>query len=214
MTNSNNTIEKIIQSLNKHEIYIIFFSTPNIISKCIKLYEWCWCENPRFSHVGITFHTDILNEEYKIKNCNPSGFVVLESTLSGPMNDNINNTCNKVKFGVQIRSLKKILLEYRKNDAQIAVSKIKYNIPKEKFHDVFNKSLGKVCSKTYDYDLYNLLTIHTLLPSIQNGRMFCSETVYTILISLDVKVKKKNAKKVSPDELLKYVEEPIFLLYN
>jgi hypothetical protein len=158
-----------------------------------------------FSHVGILFHSDILLPESKQFVCNSeNSFLVLESTLSGKLNDDILTTCRKVKFGVQIRSFNELIFSYLEKESKIALAEIDENI--EDLKVKFTKVIQKYITLKYERHLTNLITIHLPIPSFDSESVFCSELVYRILKDLDIDVKKKNPKKVSPNTILSCIK--------
>lgn len=199
--------------LNKNRLYIILFSSSDPISKSIKCLESI-CLNRKciFSHVGILFHSDILLSEFKQSICRPNSFLVVESTLSGELNDNVYNTCKKTQFGVQVRSLDELIKVYYEKDSKIGVAEIDEEI--EELSVKFTRILHKYINMSYERYLYNLLTIHIAIPSINSKTMFCSELVYRILKDLKIVSAIKNPKKVSPNTVLRFtkLKELIYLV--
>lgn len=193
--------------LSKNKIYIILFSSNDPISSTITCFEsFCLRHKCIFSHSGILFHSEILLPEFKFSICNPEdSFLVIESTLSGRLNDDVYNTCGKVKFGVQIRLLNELIESYStKNGTKIAVAEIE-----EKIADLsskFTNILQKYITRKYEYLITNLLIIHLPISSIESESVFCSELVYRILKELRINIRKKHPKKVSPNSLLKYLK--------
>lgn len=206
-----------MEFLDNKKLYIILFSSTDQISKTIKCFEsFCLKRKCMFSHVGILFHSDALSENFKKRICyiNPS-FLVVESTLSGELNDNVLNTCNRTKFGVQIRSLDQLISSYDSRDGKIAIAEIS---DIENFLDAktqFSFILERYLDKNYECILTNLLTIHSPLPSIETKTYFCSELVFKILTDLGViRKNNKSPKKISPNSLLNNVKikEIIYLV--
>lgn len=213
------------KDLDENTIYVVFFSSKDVVSTCIRKFEkiWFWKKKTLFSHVGILFHERILDVESKTKLCRPSeSFLVLESTMSGPLNDNVKNTCKRVKFGVQVRKFNSLIKHYRKNKGKIAVCKLKKlnernegNEGNESQKRIFNQVLKDYLSKRYDIILTNLLTVHIPVQSIYSGRVFCSELVCLILQQLGVISNEIDPKKVSPNSVfdLTVLSEPMFFVH-
>jgi uncharacterized protein (DUF1919 family) len=200
--------------INRDKLYIILFSSTDIISSSIKLFESCFLKRKCiFSHVGILFHSKLLLPEFKFSVCNPDNFIVIESTLSGKLNDDVYDTCGRIKFGVQMRSLTDLIESYsNKEGTKMAIAEIIDKI--ENLPYKFSEILNKYITKKYERCITNLITIHLPIPSIANKKVFCSELVYRILRDLGVHIQKKNPKKVSPNSLLDYVtiREVVYLI--
>lgn len=197
--------------LKKTKIYLILFSSADYVSKTIKCYETlCLHKRCLFSHVGLLFSVDLLDFDFYETICKPKDeFLVIESTLSGVLNDNVYNTCGKTVFGVQIRSFYELLQNYQNNDSMIAVSEVITNNLQN-----FSNILRKYLNKPYEMFLANLITVHLpIIPAIKSSTFFCSELVYRILNELEVIVNKKSPKKVSPNNLAMqpFFKEPIFI---
>lgn len=196
-----------MNELNKNSIYLVFFSSKHLVSKCINCYERIFLRNVYFSHVGLLFHSSLLKSNLK-KICYPiNEYLVLESTLGGPLNDNIYNTCDKIEFGVQLRYFRNLLERYKEIKGKIAISEIK-NIDLNIFCDI----IFKYINKSYDFIPTNLLTIHLPFPTFNIGGVFCSELVFRILkdMKMDIQTYKKS-KKVSPNNLISSLEDICFL---
>jgi hypothetical protein len=187
------------------------FSSADYVSRTIKCYEtFCLRKPCMFSHVGLLFHVDLLDSVFYDAICKPKDeFLVIESTLSGGLNDKVYNTCGKTMFGVQIRSFYKLLQVYQNNDNVIAVSEVITN----NLHN-FSNILQNYMNKPYEMFLANLITVHfPIIPAIKSSTLFCSELVYRILNELDVTINKKSPKKISPNNLVMqpFFKEPIFI---
>lgn len=206
------------KDLDENTIYVVFFSSKDVISTCIRNFErfWFWKKRTIFSHVGLLFHENLLDTNSKQKLCKPTrNFLVLESTLSGPLTDNVKNTCQCVKFGVQVRKFVDLIKSYRENRGKIAVCKLKnLKIDGEMQKRIFNQALKNYLDKGYEIVLTNLLTVHIPIQSIYSGRVFCSELVCLILQQLGVISKEMDPKKVSPNSVfnITVLSEPVFFV--
>jgi hypothetical protein len=187
--------------LDKSKLYVILFSSNDLISSTIKCFDSFFLRRKCiFSHSGILFHSNFLSPEFKFYICNPGdSFLVLESTLSGELNDGVYDTCKKVKFGVQVRFLNELVESY--SGRRIAVSEVADDISSAKFSEI----LRMYIDRKYEKYITNLITIHLPIPSINSKTLFCSELVYRVLKELGVRVSHKNPKKVSPNSLRQYV---------
>ena len=205
------------QDLDKESIYVVFFSSKDFVSRSIRNLEKIWFRKRKniFSHVGLLFHESILDKQSKMKICKPpkESFLVLESTLSGPLNDNVKNTCNRVKFGVQVRRFSDLIKSYRESKGKIAVCKIKNLHSKG---DIFNQTLKEYLDKRYEMILTNLLTVHFPIHSpVYKGSVFCSELVCLILQRLGLISKELIPKKISPNGVfnIALLSEPIYFVH-
>ena len=197
------------------DIYIAFFVSNDNVSKIIKRFEKFFMNKKFvFTHVGICIKTDIIKDLIPCKK-NIYPYIILESTFSGPLNDNVKTVCDDIFFGVQMRWLNEIVQEYKKcKKCMIAISKIK-NLPND-YINILRKSIVKYINKNYDKTIVNLLTIHIPIPSIKTDGMFCSELVCNVLKDLHIIDDSINDKKVSPNSIFKVcnnIEDPIFIVY-
>jgi len=184
--------------MNIDLVYIVFFSSSQIISSAIKLSEKLYLDNVRFSHTGLLVYSKNFEDDIILNNCiSKEGWYVLESTLSGRLNDGIRNTCGKTVFGVQIRDFDRISKQYE----TIAVRDIKSTLGNRKCINEFIRFYG---GYSYETNPINLLTVHhNAIESFHffgKKNVFCSELVFLFLQSLHPF--KRNPKKVSPNFLL------------
>lgn len=195
------------ECLNKSKLYVIFFSSSDFVSKTIRWFDSCWLSRPcAFSHSGILFHKQFLSLKLYNYLCQPNDeFLVIESTLSGRLNDCVYNTCKQSYFGVQIRSLTELLNSY-KNQINGSIAVCEIDIPNTpNTFECFSSILQKYLQKKYERKLPNLFLVHMpIFPAFKSNTFFCSELVYRILKDLKVKIQKRSAKKVSPNSLINY----------
>ena len=193
--------------MNSKNLYIVFFSSFDFVSTSIRKVEKVFFPNRKvFSHVGLLFHESILNKNVSSKICSKlkNEFLVIESTLSGSLNDGVKNTCGKTFFGVQVRSFNELVKHYKDDRGKIAICKIT-NFDLFPNRDLFNNLVLKVLYTKYENIIVNLLCIHLPFPVLKSKRMFCSELVYFILNNLNIIEKQLNPKKVSPNMFFKLV---------
>jgi len=193
--------------LDINGLYIIFFSSSDPVSRFIKKIEKIFNKG-LFSHCGLLIYSTKL----KIPCIKKEQFVVIESTMSGRLNDNVLDVCGKSYFGTQFRLLIDILQSnvYKK----IAVCKI---ITNQNFKISDLNRINFYIGLKYDLSP-NLLTLHSPIPSIKTRKMFCSELVCEILKGLNL-VEVENTKKISPNDIFKLkfinckLDELIYLKY-
>lgn len=190
--------------LRKDRLYVIFFSSPTTVSRCIRWYERVFIKNAIWSHVGILFHSSVITHVTPLicpGKMKSGKFLVLESTMGGPLNDNVYSTCGKMEFGVQVRDFDELLISYGKDGGNIAVSRVT-TINDDMWGMEFNKCLQRYLGARYELIIPNLLTIHLpFIRPIRSKGMFCSEVVACILNDI-LKLSSIKTKKVSPNKLL------------
>ena len=187
-----------------------------VISSLIILVQSIFYKKPkygRWSHVGLILTSDFL-DLLKIEYPKDEKYFVLESTLSGVLNDNVNDINDKVKFGIQIRSFNKLIQSYNYNKNKIAIvslnNDIKINsITVSQIEDVL-KFYEKYKDSKYDYTFYIFLKALFNCPSCINkfvnhsNLFFCSELVVEIYKILNIIDNKIDAETICPFELLKF----------
>jgi hypothetical protein len=177
-------------------LYAVFFSSNDIVSKGIRLFECTFMKTHRFSHVGILVHSRHL---LKCECVTKKGFLVLESTMSGNLNDGVKNICNNNFFGVQLREFSDIINTKIYN---ITVVKLPYEISKN-----FDRIIKKFLGIGYDYNFINLLAIHVPLLQVKTKRMFCSEMAACLLKFLFLIPLSTKPKKTSPNKLFELLKD-------
>jgi hypothetical protein len=183
--------------LDSNYMYLVFFKSSDFVSKTIQRYEKIWGIKDPFSHVGIAIHSKFLKG---CKCVDPKTFIILESTMSGPLNDGVRDICNNIFFGVQLRNFNDILKTF---SYQITIFKLNYEINKLTIKNTIKSVLGI----KYDYDIFNLLTVHVPINFKQGKKMFCSQLVCEILKELGLLKKEINSKKISPNTLMKICQD-------
>ena len=199
---------------------LLLFKGSEIVSTSIQFLQNLEVGNGDWSHCGIIINTSILPT---IKNGKPNKLYVWESTLSGPLNDDVYDTEGNIVFGVQIRSLKQVVKAYNQQGRMIAWAKLKYNpclqqpdettTAYQKRFQILQNQLIQLHQK-YHHQLYetNCLTLlaslfQCLRPAREyvqkhtgfgNNTMFCSELVATIYCDLGILDK----SEVDPEDVL------------
>jgi hypothetical protein len=157
--------------------------------------------------------------------------LVIESTMSGPLNDGVPNVENgKATFGVQIRDLRLDVTSYLENPkANVGVCKLLHN-PSSNLRDgrqkkLLIKKLNKIYrefdGQTYNFGLIDLLA--TVIPCLRKVRdlddavvdrathsqnwMFCSELVARIYQILELLPKDFDYKDATPVDFIPYTPE-------
>ena len=171
--------------LDKNKLYIVMMKGGDIISKSITCFEVCKKHQPHniYSHVGLLFFKKEVDN-----------FVVLESTLSGALNDNIYDIYHKTKFGVQLRFWNEIKNKYIKEDKLLVIAEILCPLTFN-FKEIINRYIG------HKYDLINVLMLPTHIE-YDNNKYFCSELVYDVLNEIECLTIKINSKKITPSKLI------------
>lgn len=186
-----------------------------------------------FSHVAMVISSDLYDHE----SLKPRKLYLIESTMSGKKNDNVNNIDGKSFFGVQIRSLDEIIHEYTKDPKDpriIACSYMKNNPFRENKDSERCKEMRILFTSWYDfywkdtkYDanpislLASMYTpwrfLRCLVEKISGTEkwLFCSELIAEILRILKILHEDTNPKNVIPMDFLGYdVDHEIPLLYE
>jgi hypothetical protein len=199
---------------------LILFRGADFISDSIRKLQKIASTKGEFSHVGIVVNTDILPN---IKNAVPGKWYIWESTMSGKLNDGINDVeTGEAFFGTQIRSLDEIIEKYSKNPktkisfAQLSNNPIlkkqneseelyqyRLSILKRNIQDVYNQ----YNHRRYDANLINLLS--TILPFCRwlrncrrNESFFCSELVAIIYKKIDILPWYINEEDITPETFI------------
>lgn len=196
---------------------LILFRGSEFISTTIRFLEKLEVDNGDWSHCGLVVTSDLVPT---IKNAKPGKLYVWESTLSGELNDGIYDVeSNATVFGVQIRSLDKLVIEYNKRDRKIAWSKLENNPYDRKKHEDetaykarFEKLQKLLCDlhlkyQNSMYEINPLRLLAALFPCVRSYRnkiglgkdlMFCSELVATVYCDIGV----LDPQKVDPENVL------------
>ncbi len=191
--------------MRKDKVHVLFFCTHGYAAKTIKAYERIFLRKVRFNHVGIAVHTSMLGT----RGCLPDDeFVVLESTLSGPINDGIYDVCNEVTWGVQMRRLSDLISTYKASGCLIARSECK-----EVDREVLAATFKAMQNIKYETNPLNLLSIHAPFLRMESNRMFCSQFVASFLHRIGINTRAIDARFVSPNNIIQLLElkEPIYL---
>lgn len=214
---------KISYKENKEQLKpldLLLFKGSEIVSSSIRFLENLEVNNNDWSHCGLVINTSILPT---IKNGKIGKLYVWESTLSGSLNDNIYDTEGKTVFGVQIRSLDKVVKAYNKKNRTIGWAKLKNNPYLKQKNETSNeykkrfKKLQKAMIKIHKklhHEPYetNLITLAASLfrwlrpvrnyiekhTNFGKNTMFCSELVASIYCDIAV----LNRKEVDPQDII------------
>lgn len=184
--------------MKRDDIGVVFFSSGDPISSTIRCFEKCFLKRDIiFSHVGFLLPSYLVNTPCSTK----SSHVVFESTMSGPLNDNVRNVCGNIEFGVQLRSFDELIKEYNESKRIIAVCFIKNKLLPNDYEEIIKTCVKKYEGKGYEKNIFNLLSVHTSLPFTKKTGIFCSELVCEILKDLKLVNNKCESKKISPNSL-------------
>lgn len=196
---------------------LILFRGGEFVSTAIRYLENLEVGNGDWSHVGLVVTKDVLPN---LKNAKEGQLYVWESTLSGKLNDDVMDLeSGKSVFGVQVRSLDKLVPEYNKGEALVAWSALENNpyVQRKGESDEAYKArkaklvdtLSKLHKEYYheEYELNPITLLAALYPCLRKlrdklgsgkGMIFCSELVATIYCDIGV----LDAKEVDPENVL------------
>jgi hypothetical protein len=189
------------------DIYIAFFEASDIAGKVISKFEKFFFPNKKkiYTHVGIIIKTILIKDIIPCyQNCR---YVILESTMSGSLNDNVKNTCRETFLGVQLRDFDELISIYKRDKKKISISSIK-KLPHD-YISIIRRFITHYINKNFDVTIVNLITIHTPLPSINTSGLFCSDLVCKLLQEFSIINVNINSKKVSPNTLYELVKDSI-----
>jgi hypothetical protein len=198
---------------------LICFRCGDLLSSIVANIEYYILGNGDFTHVGMVVTTDII----PIKNGIPGRLYVLESTLSGFLNDGVNNTeTNGSSLGMQIRDLEDIFNFY-----------INHKIYKMAWCQLINNPLDsdptnaiKEFRKFYyehknaqhDFNLFPFIRglisdiYHTHIEHLaymNKRKFFCSELIVAIYIKLGILPETINPAAVAPIDIVGHINNHI-----
>jgi hypothetical protein len=196
---------------------LILFRGSEMVSRTIRFLEQLEVQNGEWSHCGLVVTSDLVPT---IRNAKPDRLYVWESTLSGQLNDGVMDVeSNAAVFGVQVRPLDKLVIEYNKPGRRIAWAKLLQNPcnMRDDEDDVEHElrlarlqQLMCALHLKYHNELYEINPIRllaALFPCFRGLRnrfktgkdlMFCSELVATVYCDIGV----LDPQKVDPENVL------------
>lgn len=169
-----------------------------------------------FTHVGIIVTRDVLDHP-KMEH---GKLYILESTFSETGITDING---KLPFGVQIRELEKVIVDYDKPEDTLIAWCPLFDNPHNETNTklILNTIYDEIQDKTWDANCWSLCS--SLYPLFRPCRccmehvfytenwLFCSEMVAIIYKSLGVLPRSINPKDVVPDDLVNAFNDSDFM---
>lgn len=176
------------------------------VSSIIILAQACFYDSlyyDKWSHVGVILTSQLLTQ-LNIPHDTDEKYFVLESTLSGKLNDGVLNIENKSHFGVNIRSLNKLLEHYEIN-REIKILSIAQSIeitPTLLFElqNFYNKH--KNAKYDYSITIFIKALFNIKLLFKHDNHFICSELVTRIYQILNLIDNKIDAEMITTFELL------------
>jgi len=202
---------------------IIFFRNTSLASYLIQFVEFMTVDDYKWSHVGVVINTDF----FPIKNGIKDELYILESTMSGKLNDGLNECENNTaKLGVQVRKLDDLVRIYN-NNGQIAWGQLNYD------KDLYNDDIKNKCIEFYNdhiNDIYEIC-INNLFYSCLNTNtkinmnwlntktehaLFCSELITKLYKKIGILNDTINDESIAPTEFytMNIVKDPIRITYD
>lgn len=190
----------------EEDIYLAFFESDDIAGQIIKRFEFFFLDKRAvYTHTGIVIKSSIIKD---IIPCySGSKYVILESTMSGKLNDGLTNTCQESYLGVQLRDFDRLLIKYKTDRKKLSVSSIKI-LPHD-YKEIIKSFILRYINRNYDTNIVNLITMHSSIPNIKTNGVFCSDLICRLLQELNVIDKDIRPKKVSPNTLFTLVKNSI-----
>jgi len=180
-------------------MYVLFIKGHGLIANGILLYEKLWNITSKYTHVGLVVHKGLLDKKISDLFCLTNDFYILESTLSGVLNDSVNSSCDKTIFGPQFRSFDDFVSVYSKfGDVKAKLVEMDQSL---------SLNLCNYLGKRYDYNVLNLTMIHVPYIYYKNDKYFCSDLITSLLKDNGMVDKNINSKKVSPNKLYKLLKK-------
>ena len=188
---------------------LLVFKGGEVVSTAIRLLEQLQVGNKDWSHVGIVINTDLLPN---IPNGKKNKLYILESGMSGDLNDGVPTTDGKVVLGVQVRDLEEVIKGYNKlDDTLVGWCKLKNNPYNQKINESLEEYEARLLILRSDFiEIYNeygtkffdispLNLLAGLIPQLRCFRhewdkyiglgkdwLFCSELVALIYHELGI----------------------------
>lgn len=188
---------------------LIVFRGGEVVSTTIRLLQELKVNNNDWSHVGLVINTELLPN---IPNGKKNKLYILESALSGDLNDGVPTSDGKIIFGVQVRDLQEVIKGYYKlNNTLVGYCKLKNNPYNQKLYESLEEYEARLLilqadfiniyneygTKFFDISPLNLLA--SIFPSIRCFRnkwdkyigigknwLFCSELVALVYHKLGI----------------------------
>lgn len=180
-------------------MYVLFIKGHGLVAKGILLYEKLWNITSKYTHVGLVVHKELVDNKVSDLFCLKNDFYILESTLSGGLNDSINSSCNKIIFGPQFRSFNEFISVYSKfGDIKAKLVEMDKSL---------SLNLCNYLGKQYDYNILNLTMVHIPYIHYKNDKYFCSDLITSLLKDNRMVDQNINSKKVSPNKLYKLLKK-------
>lgn len=194
---------------------LILFRGGEFVSNYISKIEKYMCGNGEYTHTGIIIMSDSfpIGSPYRFTNKNGEDYTIIpyvfESTQSGFLGDNVNNTLGNSFLGCQLRKFDEVIENYDRDlNTKIAWCKLK----EDKRNKIDNNLLFEIFNKynnvRYALSIIDLLT--AAYPKIRWLRkikffkrkwQFCSQLVANIYLELGI-LNNINPSNVLPCDFL------------
>ena len=174
-----------------------------------------------FTHCGIVLSRELVDDD----RLDPDKLYIFESTMSGPLNDNVLNIDGKAFLGVQIRELDSVVTEYNASPGtRVAFAHLNRRL----LHDVWGDSQETLSTQLTDlvhryegvrYDANPISLISTIFNLFRICRrvaenlagtedwLFCSELVAVIYKALGLFPASVEPKNVVPMDFIGYEQD-------
>lgn len=196
----------------------IFFSSDSLVSGLINFVQKnalvLQIDQQIYSHVGLILKTDILSPEiiqrFKLQE---DHLYLWESTMSGPLNDNIPNVQGQSFLGVQLRDFEQIRHYYQQHpENKIAYGKLKIKIDPSEYRTKLSQLFEQYNGRRYDANIVSLASTvfdwcRCCRPSAEvltEDWLFCSELVSLIYQACGIIDTSINVKNMTPMDLTLY----------
>jgi hypothetical protein len=199
---------------------IFFFKGSNKLSQMFSLLEKVRLGESKaiFTHMGIVVTSNIL-KGYNLK---PGELYLWESSVGGILGDGVTDVNGSSYFGVQVRSLDKVVENYHnKPNTKVAWAHLKNNpLDSNNFDDLlvqFQEIFTRYNGRFYDFNVFSLLAaVFPLFRCLRNKLeeklqtkdwLFSSEFCFSVYQDLGLFDKKFDPKDVLPVDFLEEVDE-------
>ena len=206
---------------------ILLFTGKGVRSNCVNAFQSNHLGvHSKWVHVGVVCPTSFIDFDNK----DPNETYILESSIYGSHGIKDIHT-NKLKGGLQIRSLREIAKRNLKKDVAIGCYKIRHNkfkytleeernLSKEEFEKYVEHNFKAIQlrniwknwqSSSYDWiNCYTAVGFHNPgCISKTNKRLFCSEFVIKLYQKISVVDTEIDAESISPQELGDWIGDVI-----